>query len=301
MEGLGYPSRADRLQAACREVVEQRDGQWPQTAAEWQELPGIGPYTSAAVACFAGGEAVAVVDTNVARVYARRDGLDLPINKKQLQLHAEKELYHQDPISYNNALMELGALVCTARNPDCTNCPWRVSCESRHLEERIQLTSNPLKVASTKKQYGAKVSTRGKKRLPIVLALIHDEQGKYLIAQRPQGVPEAGNGSCRGASESKGEDDRTALAREVQEELGVELMSARPFLRWDSDAGDTVIQFHCYRCRLMQPDQAAALASDELRWVTPEQWLQMDFPQANDPLREKFADYHRIAWSKGGS
>ena len=244
---------------------------------------------------------MAVVDTNVARVYARRDGLDLPINKKQLQQHAERYVDHDHPIAYNNALMELGALVCTARIPDCAACPWQGECESRHQQDRLALTSNPLKVASVKKTYGVTLSAaqlkhRNKPCVPIVLALIHDEQGSYLVTKRPaQGVPEAGKWELPGGKREAGEKDRDALAREVQEELGVELLSARPFLRWDHEHDDVILQFHCYRCRLMQPEQAQHLASEALQWVSPAAWLQLDFPSPNQPLREKFADYHRIS------
>ena len=114
--GLGYNRRALRLHAACAIVV--RDG-WPRDSASLRALPGVGPYTAAAVASFAFGERVAAVDTNVRRIAARLgaqpDAL-LPRDR------------HED---WNQAAMELGARVCTARTPRCGDCPAAPWCPSR--------------------------------------------------------------------------------------------------------------------------------------------------------------------------
>ena len=80
-QGLGYPSRAERLQRTCQVITNERDGIWPDTPQGLQELPGIGPYTAGAVACFAFGRAAPVVDTNVARVLCRYFGLTVPPDK----------------------------------------------------------------------------------------------------------------------------------------------------------------------------------------------------------------------------
>ena len=105
--GLGYNTRAVRLQAACAVVA--REG-WPRTAAGLQALPGVGPYTAAAVASFAFGERVAAVDTNVRRVAAR------------LGRGAPEELLARDAAAWNQAMMELGATVCRAREAACATC-----------------------------------------------------------------------------------------------------------------------------------------------------------------------------------
>ncbi len=114
--GLGYNTRAVRLQAACTVVA--RDG-WPRTAAGLRALPGVGPYTAAAVASFAFGERVAAVDTNVRRV-AGRIGRGTP-----------DELLGADAAAWNQAMMELGATVCRARDASCGTCPVADWCASR--------------------------------------------------------------------------------------------------------------------------------------------------------------------------
>jgi A/G-specific adenine glycosylase len=115
--GLGYNSRAVRLQDACAVVT--RDG-WPADARGLRALPGIGPYTAAAVASFAFGERVAAVDTNVVRISER------------LGLGGPDELLPDDDraATWNQAAMELGAIVCRARAADCPRCPAARWCRS---------------------------------------------------------------------------------------------------------------------------------------------------------------------------
>lgn len=114
--GLGYNRRALRLHEAC--TILARDG-WPRSAAGLRRLPGVGPYTAAAVASFAFGEPVAAIDVNVARVAARL-GAGEP----------EQLLARDAPATWNQAVMELGATVCRARTADCAACPVSAWCAS---------------------------------------------------------------------------------------------------------------------------------------------------------------------------
>ena len=290
-KGLGYPSRVERLQAACQQVLTR--GSWPDTVEGLRELPGIGPYTAGAVAVFAFGLAVPVVDTNVARVYARRDALPLPLAKEIIWTHAAAEVSANDPIAYTNALMDLGATVCTARQARCTVCPWVARCKSAADTGAQIAASNPLKVASTKVVYQAEVLDRSLPRTHIVLALVHHEN-RYLIAKRPEKLDQGGNWEIVGGKREAGEDDRTALSRELHEETGLELLAARPLLDWHHVYGNRAFIFHCYRCKVFNPDQAKPLASDGLRWVTPAELVALTFPPANAPLLARLRRYHRI-------
>jgi A/G-specific adenine glycosylase len=295
-KGLGYPNRVERLRACCQAVLVR--GSWPTTPQELQELPGIGPYTSHAVACFAFGAVVPVVDTNVARVYARRDGLPLPLDRTGIWSHVATQVAPQDPIAYNNALMELGGTVCTARNPTCEVCPWAARCRSRGQGEVIAATSNPLKVASAKQTYGVAFSDRSKPRQHIVLGLIH-EDGKYLVARRPEGVHVGGFWELPGGKREAGEDDRTTLARELREEIAGDLLSARALVSFNHAYPDRYLTFHVYRCRLFNPREVRPLASQELRWVTPEELVRLAFPPANAAILERMARYHRLPLPAG--
>jgi A/G-specific adenine glycosylase len=126
---LGYPRRALRLHAACTSVVERYGGELPTTVAELLTLPGVGDYTARAVAVFALQQRHAVVDTNVRRVVARLvEGVaDAPVRRSDLAL-VEGLLPETGAPTVSIALMELGALVCTAREPACPRCPVAAGC-----------------------------------------------------------------------------------------------------------------------------------------------------------------------------
>ena len=133
---LGYPRRALRLHAAAVAISERHDGVVPSDLAELRALPGIGDYTAAAVAAFAYGESVAVLDTNVRRVFARADvGREFPADHLTIGERARAtELLPEDPSVapvWSVAVMELGALVCRAAAPACGECPIEDRCAWR--------------------------------------------------------------------------------------------------------------------------------------------------------------------------
>ena len=126
--GLGYYRRARMLHAAAK-VVRERGGTFPDTADGLRELPGIGRYTAAAIASIAFGEAVAVVDGNVERVLQRFSGQQL--GGEEFWVAAEALLDRARPGDFNQAMMELGATVCTPRVPACLTCPVVELCATR--------------------------------------------------------------------------------------------------------------------------------------------------------------------------
>ena len=143
-QGMGYNNRALRLQQLARRVVNHLDGRMPETAAELQKLPGVGRYTANAVACFAFGTRVAVVDTNVARVltrlypdrlrnYHRRRG-----GSKSVWNLAKAILPQRRAADWNQALMDLGSRICTAASPKCGICPVNRYCPSAHRPLRAR-------------------------------------------------------------------------------------------------------------------------------------------------------------------
>jgi A/G-specific adenine glycosylase len=131
---LGYPRRALRLHQAAQAIVERHEGRVPSDHAELLALPGIGSYTAAAVASFAFGQRHAVLDTNVRRVFARTvTGIEYPppaLTAAETRLATEL-MPKQRAARWAVAVMELGALVCTARSPKCTACPVATQCAWR--------------------------------------------------------------------------------------------------------------------------------------------------------------------------
>ncbi len=127
--GLGYYHRARRLHEAAKVVARERKGDYPSTAEAWRELPGIGRYTAAAIASIAFGEPIAVVDGNVERVlerlFGQSDGREAPWQRAEALLDRDR------PGDFNQAMMELGATICTPSAPQCLVCPLITWCATR--------------------------------------------------------------------------------------------------------------------------------------------------------------------------
>jgi A/G-specific adenine glycosylase len=132
-EGLGYYARARNLHAAARHVVERLDGRLPADHDSLRLLPGIGRYTAGAVASLAFGADVPAVDTNVVRVLGRAFGVRGrgAARERRLWALATRLVPRRRSSDWNQALMDLGATICTARAPRCDVCPVRVSCRAR--------------------------------------------------------------------------------------------------------------------------------------------------------------------------
>lgn len=131
-QGLGYYSRGRNMLKTAQLVQELYNGQFPDTYNQLLKLKGIGEYTASAIASFSSNEAKAVVDGNVYRVIARHLGISEPINstkgKKKFQQAADDLLNRKNPGMHNQAMMELGAVVCKPKNPACGICPVRTGC-----------------------------------------------------------------------------------------------------------------------------------------------------------------------------
>ncbi len=131
-EGLGYYRRAENMHKTARIIAGQKNGKFPRSYEELLQLPGIGPYTAAAIASFAFDQPVAVADGNVHRVLARLFHIREPVNSsrgiKLFQQAADLFLDRSRPALHNQSLMEFGALQCLPKNPDCTKCPARNYC-----------------------------------------------------------------------------------------------------------------------------------------------------------------------------
>src|ERR1700730_5353168 len=128
--GLGYYSRAHNLHSCAKIVAEKLGGNFPVTETELLRLPGVGPYTAAAIAAIAFGQPAAAVDGNIERGVARLFGIKkpLPEAKACMRTKARKLVPHSRPGDFTQAMMDLGAILCTPKNPSCNICPLRNFC-----------------------------------------------------------------------------------------------------------------------------------------------------------------------------
>ncbi|MBN2668193.1 MAG: A/G-specific adenine glycosylase [Bacteroidales bacterium] len=149
-QGLGYYSRARNLHFAAKTIAYDYEGVFPNTFQKIKQLKGIGDYTAAAIASIAFNESVPTIDGNVLRVISRLIDLELPVDTaeglKAVRSTMEMLIDTQQPGTFNQAVMELGALICKPKNPDCVNCPIHVNCLSFECKNQH---SRPVKSKKT--------------------------------------------------------------------------------------------------------------------------------------------------------
>ena len=175
-EGLGYYARARNLHAAAKEIVAR--GTWPKTAAEWAKVKGVGPYTAAALSSVLTGERVPVVDGNVARVFARfwllEDDFRKLTARQKLAQRLQKEINAAKSAGdFNQAMMELGALICTPRTPQCEKCPLHSECRAY--------------AKGVVEEYPIKASRKVLPRRQAQVLVIQDAKGRVLLVRNKEG------------------------------------------------------------------------------------------------------------------
>jgi len=259
-EGLGYYSRARNLHQAAVILMQQHGGKLPADPKALQALPGIGRYTAAAIASIAFGVDAPVLDGNVRRVLARvfrvEQVLHSPAAEKKLFELAREHLPAGKAGNYNQALMELGALLCLPRSPACSVCPLKDSCQTYAFNLQDQLPVQPSKAA-----------------LPhiTVAAAVIQEDGRVLITQRPAKGLLGGMWEFPGGKLLPGEALQTCLRREIGEELGVEITVGEELGVYQHAYTHFRVTLHAFACRLPAGSAPKPLQPAALRWVTPEE------------------------------
>ena len=174
--GLGYYRRCRHLHKAAKEVVEHHGGEIPDTLSALRALSGVGRYTAGAIASIAHGVPASVLDGNVARVLSRLVALeelsDSSAGQRTLWQLADALLCDQDPSTHNQAMMELGALVCSPKQPECEVCPLAPLCAAH--------------AAGSEEAYPKKRPKKSAKQVFAVAGLATDSKGRLLMARRPE-------------------------------------------------------------------------------------------------------------------
>ena len=256
-EGLGYYARARHLHAAARRVLLEFDGRIPGTLEELLSLPGIGRYTAGAVLSIAFGRDVPAPDGNVrrvlSRVFAVSEDVTRGAGQRRLWRLAESMLPSGRAAEFNQALMDLGAIVCTPRAPVCADCPLVQDCQAHKLgqEERFP-------------------TRRPRRPLPhydVAAGVVWNGGGRFLVAQRlPRGLL-GGLWEFPGGKQELGESLEECLRRELAEELGIKVAVGASLIVVRHAYTHFRITLHAFHCRLLG-GQPRALDCADWDWIT---------------------------------
>jgi len=280
-EGLGYYGRCRNLQKAARLIVVKFNGEIPTDPHEFDLLPGVGPYILGAVMSIAVGHPLPAVDGNVTRVYCRLQGITDDSGRSTLKTLAIKELGRvvpkDNPGDFNQALMEIGALICTPRSPRCPDCPLKKAC--------VAFQTSQVDIIPYKEP------TRRVPRYPVSIAVILQDNRFYIQKRPPEGHL-GGMWEFPGGKAGPGESPEQALLRECREELGVEVTIRQKLAFVKHAYTHFQIDLTVFLCTLpalerdFTPRQAQPFA-----WITAEQLEKLPFPATNHKFFPALKDW----------
>ncbi len=276
-EGLGYYARARNLHAAARVVMDRHGGEIPNEPTAFNSLPGVGAYTVAAVLSICCDEPMAAVDANVQRVVSRlmriQDDLRKSSTKTRIRAVADVLVPRSNPGEHNEALMELGATICTPRDPSCNACPFDKCCLASVHGEAASLPYKSRKKPIPHIQVAVGILTR---------------DNKILVQQRPHDGMLGGLWEFPGGKRRPDESLPEACGRELKEELGIEVEVGRQVARVKHAYSHFSVDLHAFVC---EPPADFDLRTDQpTRWVTPNEMESLAFPRANRKILEVLAE-----------
>jgi A/G-specific adenine glycosylase len=268
--GLGFYSRGKNMLKTAKIVTEKYNGVFPNDKKELQKLPGIGPYTAAAILSFAYKKAVPALDTNLLRVFQRYFGCTEKGVEPRANALFLADKTHAEIL--NHALMDLGSSICMGRKVLCEECPLQKKCHFANSGQREKWEQSLLQTKA------GKIIKSKKIPMEVAVACIHKD-GKYLICKRP--VEKGGAWEFPGGKREKGEDWRHCLKREIMEELGVEI-SARPhFFEEVWEEGDYFWRLRFARCQILH-GEITLHEHTEKKWISAKELSTLThFPKAN--------------------
>lgn len=282
-EGLGYYSRARNVLRAARLVVDDHGGRFPETPDEIRSLPGVGEYTAGAIASIAFNLPVPCIDANVMRVFARVDDLSLAAGSGELKQQAErlvrKTMPEDRPRDFNQALMELGALVCR-KKPLCDLCPVQPYCGAH---EANVIWERPL--PKPKKDTVRIEMATG--------VLLHE--GRVLIQKRRPDDVWPGLWEFPGGVMEEGETAEEALVREYREETELVVTPSEKITVVRYAYTRFRVTMHCYLCECCDEPAPVFHEATEGCFVNPSLLSEYAFPSGHRKLLERMATDVRFA------
>jgi A/G-specific adenine glycosylase len=279
-EGLGYYARARNFHRAAMLVAERHGGRVPGGWDEFRNLPGVGDYIAAAVLSIAFDQPFAVVDGNVKRVLARLFAMDTPVNaagsERVFHPAAGMLLDRLRPGTFNQAVMELGALVCTPRNPDCGGCP--LACHCRVRKEGAE------------GRYPLRLARAAPPEVAVAVGVVF-KNGRVLITRRPPVGLLGGLWEFPGGKVMEGERPEETCVREIREEVNLRIAVEAPLARVRHRYTHLSVVMDVFRCRHLS-GRVRLKGPEAHRWIRIAEIPDYPFPRANHkfiPLLTLFA------------
>jgi A/G-specific adenine glycosylase len=269
-QGLGYYARARNLHRAAQHVVAELGGRLPSSPEALRQLPGVGAYTSSALASIAFGKDTVALDGNLLRVLCRLFAVDDDPGRPRIRRELERLALAMQPPGrageFNQAMMDHGATVCQPAKPRCPICPLTSACHAK--AEGIQ---NELPIRATRTHRPHRDVTAG---------VIEDGNGRLLITQRPLDGLLGGLWEFPGGKRRPGEDLPTCLHREIDEELGIEISIGDQLCKIDRSFTHFHMTLYAFGCVWLR-GTPQCLGCTALRWATLDELDDFAFPAAD--------------------
>ena len=277
-QGLGYYSRAKRIHQSSKILVEfvgknrdQDPDSWPNQIDKWMSLPGIGRSTAGSIISSAFDLPTPILDGNVKRILSRLLAIERKSIKDERKLWEFSSLLIErlSPRDFNQALMDLGAIICTPKKPSCSSCPLQNFC-----------------VAYTKydpEDFPKKEMTKIKPLQEIGIGLVFNQKGELLIDQRLESSSMGGMWEFPGGKKIPNESIETTIERELKEELGIVVNVGEKLLSFEHAYTHKKLYFTVHICAWIS-GQPKPLASQKLLWVSPDRLFDFPFPAANTKI-----------------
>ncbi len=272
-EGLGYYARARNLHKAAQQVVTVHNGVFPRSLDGAIALQGIGRTTAGGILSAAFNLPTPILDGNVKRVLARLVAFPVIPNKALTQLWAisEQVLDPHQPRDFNQAIMDLGATLCTRHNPTCLRCPWQSHCAAYNQNAVSEFPMSESRKPLPHKQIG--------------VAVITDDQGNILIDRRKQEGLLGGLWEFPGGKIEPGESVEDCVSREIKEELGIDIEVGDRLITIEHAYTHFKVTLNVFNCKHLS-GEPQPIECDEVKWVTLDEIDQYPFPKANSQIIE---------------
>ena len=274
-EGLGYYSRARNLHKTCQIIHSDYNDNIPSNYDDLIKLPGVGPYIGAAVTSIAFQKPVPVVDGNVLRVITRFFGIAEDISKQKTKNLIQQKLVPQiksvDPSSFNQGMMELGALICTPKKPKCNDCPIQSMCYAFNYQEIDKFPVKPKKEKTP--------------HYTVVVGIIRDSDNKYLITKRKDDQLLGGLWEFPGGKVKDQESLETALDRELNEELSLTPKINYKLCTVKHAYSHFKVTIHAFICET-KSTKITLSSAESYQWIKLDDFDNYAFPKANKVIIE---------------